>query len=168
MFGWLLWLEIVMYTSIYIMLEDGYNFPRSFWIKQHWTQACLYHGTVFWCDKDQIVVRTNAFNFEWWKWHTAEHKLKRKIQIKAALVYKPHWGSRKKKVTACSLEFTVHKHAKTLIKRPHQGLKLLTCADTTRHCGLFHLAVEGNACFRFLPASGQASPASFVAVIHTN
>ena len=33
-------------------------------------------------------------------------KSKRKILIKAALVYKLHWGSRKKKM-ACSPEFTV-------------------------------------------------------------
>ena len=29
-------------------------------------------------------------------------KSNRKIQIKAALVYKPYWGSRKKKVATCS------------------------------------------------------------------
>ena len=34
-------------------------------------------------------------------------KSKRKILIKSALVYKPHWDSRKKKVAACSPEFTV-------------------------------------------------------------
>ena len=35
-------------------------------------------------------------------------KSKRKILIKAALVYEPHWGSNKK-VVAYSLEFTVLK-----------------------------------------------------------
>ena len=47
MFRWLLWLEIVMYTSFYTMLEDGYKFLRSYWIKQHWTQARSYRGTAF-------------------------------------------------------------------------------------------------------------------------
>ena len=46
MFRWLLWLEIVMYTSFYTMLENGYKFLRRFWIKQHWTQACSYRGTA--------------------------------------------------------------------------------------------------------------------------
>ena len=45
--GLLLWLEIVVYTSFYTMLEDGYKFLRSFWIKQHWTQALSYRGTAF-------------------------------------------------------------------------------------------------------------------------
>ena len=34
-------------------------------------------------------------------------KSKRKILIKAALVYKPHWGLRKKKVASYTAEFTV-------------------------------------------------------------
>ena len=38
-------------------------------------------------------------------------KSKRKLLIKAALVYKPHWGSRKKKVVACSPDFTIHSMA---------------------------------------------------------
>ena len=50
MLGWLLWLEIVMYASFYIMLENGYTFLRSFWIKQQWTKACLYHSTTFGCE----------------------------------------------------------------------------------------------------------------------
>ena len=50
MFGWVLWLEIVMYTSFYTVLEDGYKCLRSFWIKQHWTQACSYRGTAFLCE----------------------------------------------------------------------------------------------------------------------
>ena len=47
MFRWLLWLEIVMYTSFYTMLEDGYKILPSFWIKQHWTQARSCRGTPF-------------------------------------------------------------------------------------------------------------------------
>ena len=46
MFRWLLWLEVFMYTSFYTMLEDGYKLLWSFWIKQHWTQACSYRGRL--------------------------------------------------------------------------------------------------------------------------
>ena len=67
-----------MYISFYTRLEDGYKFVRSFWITLHWTQACLYRGTVFRCDKYQIIGRINAFDFEWWKWHRAEHKIQKK------------------------------------------------------------------------------------------
>ena len=62
MFRWLLWLEIVMYTSFYTMLEDGCKILRSFWIKQHWTQACSYRGTAFrWAHQLKTFVSENWF-----------------------------------------------------------------------------------------------------------
>ena len=52
-------------------------------------------------------------------------KSKRKILIKAALVYKPHWGSSKKKVTACSPEFTVF-ISKSISQKTRERAKLLS------------------------------------------
>ena len=71
MFRWLLWLEIVMYTSFYTMLEDGYKLLRSFWIKQHWTQACSYRGRLKsrWRE-DLFQSKSASFSrmFRWLLW----------------------------------------------------------------------------------------------------
>ena len=59
--GWPLRLEIVnnswMHSSFYTMLEDGYKFLRSFWTKQHWTQACSYCSTTIRVCFDWIKIR---------------------------------------------------------------------------------------------------------------
>ena len=49
--------EIVMYTSFYTMLEDGYKILWSFWIKQHWTQACSYLA-----DEDLFQSKSASFS----------------------------------------------------------------------------------------------------------
>ena len=91
-----------MDTSFYTMLEDGYKFLKGF----EWNST--QHKHAFQCEKYQIVGRINSLILNDENGISLNTKSKRKILIEAVLACMLLWGLRKKKVTACSLEFTVN------------------------------------------------------------